>query len=321
MPNEIVPAKRSANLVVPELQAVDVLAHALAALKPTTRRAYEKDLADFARFVGQTGSHAAVELFWRLPHGHANVLALGYRTDMDKRGLKSATVARRLSALRWIVKLGRTLDRIDWALDVRGPHVEPYRDTKGPGDKGWLRMLEHAQAAAKQGTPITVRNLAILRTVHDLALRRAEVCALDLASVDLEASTLDVVGKGQTDASRFTLPPPTVAALGAWIELRGTDPGPLFVRLDRAAEEPTRLTADGLYLLIRELGRRAGVPKPVWPHGLRHQAITSLLDRTNGNIRMAQKYSRHADPRTLLRYDDTRLDLAGEAARIVAGDE
>ncbi|RQH21589.1 hypothetical protein D5R40_17010 [Okeania hirsuta] len=35
-----------------------------------------------------------------------------------------------------------------------------------------------------------------------------------------------------------------------------------------------------------------------------HSAITAVLERNGGNIRKAQSFSRHADPKTLMVYDD-----------------
>lgn len=321
MTTDLVPAGHPTPIALTEPAPVDVLDAFLSGRNPRTWRAYDRDLRDFARSIGQPDARAAVEFLLSQPQGRANAIALAYKTHLISRGLKSATVARYLSALRSIVTLARTLGRVAWALDVESPRVEPYRDTKGPGDSGWYAMLSYALACIEHDrSPRTLRNLAILRTIHDLALRRSELTGLDLESYDAPARTLAIVGKGRTDPSRFTVPDPTAAALDAWVAVRGTWPGPLFVRLDRAAEGATRLTADGVYLLVRDLGRRAGVKRPVWPHALRHQAITSLLDRTNGNTRLAQKFSRHCDPRTLLKYDDTRIDQFGEAARIVAGD-
>jgi integrase len=51
----------------------------------------------------------------------------------------------------------------------------------------------------------------------------------------------------------------------------------------------------------------------VRPHGLRHTAITAVLD-AGASTRDAQRFSRHKDPRTLLRYDDNRADLRGRLA-------
>ena len=54
------------------------------------------------------------------------------------------------------------------------------------------------------------------------------------------------------------------------------------------------------------------------PHGLRHAAITAALDATNGDVRRVQRFSRHADARTLLIYDDARSDMGGEIAALIA---
>ena len=68
---------------------------------------------------------------------------------------------------------------------------------------------------------------------------------------------------------------------------------------------------------MSELGLKAGLT--VRPHGLRHLAITSALDLTHGDVRAVQKFSRHKDMRVLNLYDDNRQDLAGDVARLVAG--
>jgi integrase/recombinase XerC len=108
---------------------------------------------------------------------------------------------------------------------------------------------------------------------------------------------------------------------------RGRDAGPLFVSLDpgagragrrgrpRAAAE--RLTGEGVAHILAVLGERAKIGGRVRPHGLRHTAITALLDAGAG-LREAQRFSRHADPRTLMRYDDNRSDIGGAMARVVS---
>ena len=47
--------------------------------------------------------------------------------------------------------------------------------------------------------------------------------------------------------------------------------------------------------------------------------MTDALDATGGDVRMVQRFSRHRDLRTLTIYDDNRLDLGGDVARLVAG--
>lgn len=97
--------------------------------------------------------------------------------------------------------------------------------------------------------------------------------------------------------------------------MRGIAPGPLFTNLDHG-HAARRLTGRGVYDVVRELGAAAGLR--VRPHGLRHAAITEALDRTHGDLRAVQRFSRHRDLRLLLVYDDNREDLGGQVARLVA---
>lgn len=221
------------------------------------------------------------------------------------------------------MKMARTVGQVAWTLDVESPKAEPYRDTAGPGDAGWRAMLARAKADAAGGPPKAIRDLAIIRLLHDLALRRGELVALDRADADLDGGTVAVVGKGRTEAVHLTLPDPTRDALAAWTAVRGLEPGPLFVRLDRAAGRAVgtgRLTDTAVFLIVRDLGRKVGLPRPTRPHGLRHEAITRALDATHGDVRTVQRFSRHADTRTLLLYDDRRRDLAGDVAKLVAAE-
>ena len=132
------------------------------------------------------------------------------------------------------------------------------------------------------------------------------------ATVRLRRRTTDPEGTGVP----LSLAPDTLASLEAWLAVRGDEPGPLFGSLDRARKGTGRLTGAGLYALVRHLGKQAGLK--VWPHGLRHSAITEALDRTGGDVRAVQRFSRHRDLRTLLIYDDRRNDVAGDVARQVA---
>jgi integrase/recombinase XerC len=121
----------------------------------------------------------------------------------------------------------------------------------------WRGMLA---AARKRATmPRGKRDLGLIRLMHDLGLRRGEVVKLDLADGDLAAKTVAIVGKRKSERVTVTLNTPAAAALAGWIAARGDWPGPLFVRLDRAAERPMRLDAGNVARVSRELGRWAGV--------------------------------------------------------------
>jgi len=318
MASELAPLRPTPRPAEPG--ALDLVAAFLAGRTPTTLRAYRQDLADFARFVGASGPGPAVDLLVSGTAGQANRLALGYRAHLSERRLAPATVARRLAALRSLVKLARMLGRVSWSLDVEGPRTEAYRDTRGPGLDGWRALLARARAGAT--TPKGKRDLALIRLMHDLGLRRGEAVALDVADLDFHGRTVAVIGKGKAEPVRLTLNGPTAAALRDWIEAH-PDPrpaAPLFVRLDPGAVAPTRIDADNVARMVRALGRKAGLARGVRPHGLRHQAITRILELTAGNLVAAQKFARHADPKTTQRYDDNRRDVAGQMARLLGED-
>ena len=279
-----------------------------------TVRAYSRDLTDFAQYAGALNVGAALEALLALAPGEANALALHYRGALLASGKAPATVNRHLAALRSVVKLARVLGRITWALEVAGVEAVAYRDTRGPGATGFralVRMLEQRTDAKGR------RDLAIVRLLFDRGLRRQEVVTLDVAHYDRTAHTLAVMGKKRRSRELLTIPTPTVAALEAWLAVRGLEPGPLFTNCDRAGKGE-RLTGRSIARITGAAGESAGIGA-VRPHGLRHAAITHALDVAAGDTRRVAKFSRHRNLNTLLIYDDARTDDGGAVASLVAG--
>ncbi len=296
-------------------------------LSENTRRAYAQDLRDCAHFlarhsgevdpdVSELPEGAAYVARKLLPNGQgmANALVIGYRSYLGEKGRAPATVNRRLAAVRSLVKAARLFGIVTWKLEVSSVRSRSYRDTSGPGLKGFKRMMAKARA---DDTAKGVRDRAILRLLWDLALRRSEVVGLDVEDVDLERGRLMVHGKGRGEPELMTLPDGTKAALGRWLEVRGEHDGALFTNFDRASKGDGRLSGTSVYRMVCQRGEDADV-KDVRPHGIRHAAITHALDKFDGDVRTVSKFSRHRDVRVLMTYDDNREDLGGEVACTVA---
>jgi integrase/recombinase XerC len=280
--------------------------------KASTIRAYEKDLAVFRDFLGVEDSELAVEQLLRCTPGDANALVLEYRSHLlDEKKVHPATVNRRLASLRSMVKLARTIGLVTWSIEIEGLKVDPYRDTRGPGLEAIGAMLE---CLKKRTDPKGARDRAILRLLYDLGLRRGEICSLDVEHVDF-ARGINLLGKGKRIREWFSLPEFTAEALAEWLEVRGDEPGPLFTSLDHRSYGH-RITGSALYEIVRNLGKTVGTRAR--PHGIRHTAITTSLDLTDGNKRAGQAFGRHARGDTTDRYDDNRRDIAGETARLVS---
>ena len=189
----------------------------LAGRSERTREAYAEDLANFARHLqAEDGTQALHTLLAQAP-GDANGMLLDYRSAMVDTGLSPATVNRRLSAIRSAVKLARTLGMTNWEPEVDGVKVQTYRDTKGPGLHGTRNILNRAAA---QDPVKGTRDVAIVRLMFDLGLRRGEVIGLNLDDIDTDNRRVWIKGKGRAQKEHRTLPAATLAALQTWIAAR-----------------------------------------------------------------------------------------------------
>lgn len=278
-----------------------------------TIRAYSRDLRDFQEFLNAPSLEAAAASFLGSGQGRANALAISYKAHLIKEELASATINRRLAALRSLVSMARAVGVCAFPLSVEPLKVQALRDTRGPGHEGVKRMMA---LLVNRTNKKARRDYALLHLLFDLALRRGEVVSLNVEHLELVNSGLWVMGKGRTQRQRLTLPARTKDALSAWMNERGDKEGPLFYALDPCAYGK-RLTGEGVRRVVKKLGAEIGLK--VRPHGLRHAAITRALDLTR-DLRKVQRFSRHHSLEMLKIYDDAREDFGGEVAGLVSQD-
>jgi len=272
-----------------------------------TRRAYEKDVTQFFRFM--TGKEVTPDLvleFLHLERTAAVSVVLKYKAQLIEKGLKEATINRRLAAIKSLVAMGRKIGVCNFSLeDVSGEKVSKYRDTSGISSDAFKQVLVACDRSTLQGK----RDYALLRLLWGNALRRNEVSLLNINDFDPDAQTLRILGKGRgTQSEVIDLGDGTVEAIADWLEVsRGVRPdeAPLFTSLD-FHNSGHRLTGDGIRKIVVRLCTKAGIKKTMSPHRIRHSAITAALDATDGNVRKVQKLSRHRQLDTLMIYDDNR---------------
>lgn len=287
-----------------------------------TIAAYLADLRIWASWAHPTGEiREALAQLLAGSAAAAHTQFYAYQTSLKEAGLAPATINRRLAALRSFVSLAQSLGLVVWRVELRGLRVEALRDARGPGVPGVRKLF---RAAAEQRPEMAARDLALLRLLFDLALRRSEVLGLRLQDLELDRSALWVLRKGKTQRTLCSLPETTREALAAWLEVRGTEPGPLFYNFDRASAERSPLTGRGLYAILKKLAAQAGIAR-TRPHGLRHTAITSAMEEAGREgipIEEVLSYSGHAKGslHLLLTYRDRLRDRQGELARRVAGE-
>jgi integrase/recombinase XerC len=294
------------NLAVTPTQSRDIWSDYLSLkISPNTQRAYAKAIADFyQRVYDGPVSARAIANFLTLPTSEALFQVLNYRRMLIEAKLAPSTINVRLSALKSLVDYARKMGECAFSLDdVPGLKTENYRDTTGIDAQAFKGVIKSADVNTVGGA----RDYAILRLLWDNALRRGEVCALDVGDFSASERKLMILGKGKIAKSAIDLSSGAAAAILRWLELRGecSDDEPMFISLSRN-QPGHRLGGSAIYAIVRQYCQEQEIEKIMSPHRLRHSAITAHLNASEGNVRAAQALSRHADLKTLTLYDDNR---------------
>jgi integrase/recombinase XerC len=290
-------------------------------VSPNTRRTYSGAIDDFfMRLLGVKACPERIKEFLGLPEEQAVGVVLKYKTLLLEAKLAPSTINTRLSALKSLVDHARKLKQCGFTLaDVQQVRVEKYRDTSGVGADGFRSMLATVDRSTFKGK----RDYAILRLLWDNALRRGEVVAANVE--DFRDGQLWIIGKGKTQKGAIDLAAATVAAVREWLNVRGGQgDDPLFIAVD-VHSFGMRLSGRSVARLVTaaSLSDQDGevnplVGKRMSPHKVRHSSITTFLDASGGDVRTAQRLSRHSRLDTLMIYDDNRQGLQGKASIVLA---
>jgi integrase/recombinase XerD len=225
-----------------------------------TRSAYGRDLSEWLAFcAGRSVDPLAVTV------GHGDAYG---RWLQEERGLSARSAARKLAAVSsWYAYLVKS------RVLAANEFGEANRPEQNRGESRTVGLTESEarallRAALNDHGRQRTRTAAILALMLSVGPRVAEVVALTLDSLGFERGmrTVRIVGKGGKVRVR-QLPEQAAAALDAYLEQRGGEPGPVFLT---SAGRPL-LTGD-VFRLVRRVAREAGLHRPerVTPHTLRH---------------------------------------------------
>jgi integrase/recombinase XerC len=271
------------------------------------RRDIENFLADLGTELGKfltLDRHGAFELVSR------------YKGELIQKGLKSATINRRLAAIKSLVAYAYNCGHSEFMLEaIKSEKMSAYRDTTGIEPEAFKRVLGGIDRTSLKG----VRDYALLLLLWSNALRRSEVSKANIGDFDQKERTLRIFGKGRGNNSEIiSLGSGTVTAIEAWLEARGEHQPDkaLFVSVNSGYQDG-RLCTQSIYDIVSDRCQSAGITKVMSPHRIRHSAITAALEATGGDVRRVQKLSRHSSLNTLLIYDDNRKNHQGEVTDLL----
>ena len=266
-----------------------------------TLQSYRRDLDDYAAFLATR----------RSGFGKAEAETIrAYLADLDDRGFKPTSAARRLSAIRqfhqFLVSEGV---REDDPTGIIGGPKKAMRLPKVLTVAEVTKLIETAAAEARDteaGDGAHVRALrlhALLELLYATGLRVSELVALPVSATRREVRFLTVRGKGGHERI-VPLTDKAHAAANAYAAARAAEgkkhgEGTLGLKaspwLFPAAGESGHLTRQAFARDLKDLASRAGIATAkVSPHVLRH-AFASHLLQGGADLRVVQQLLGHAD--------------------------
>lgn len=240
--------------------------------------------------------------WWQLESKHTSFVRAELRKTQYN--YKPATINVMLAALRGTLRTAWEMRQIDTETYQRAISFKAIKHRSDAPAVGQHLSDEHLRALLEQciHDPRAAgrRDIALLLLLIACGLRRSEPTRLDLANYDQSNSTITVVSKGQVTRT-MPLHIHARAALDAWIRVRGTHSGPLFVRI-RKGDDITRerLTPQAVYYIVQQRAKHAGIE--LTPHDFRRTFAGNLL--TGGvDLVTVQKLMGHSSPVTTAMYD------------------
>jgi integrase/recombinase XerC len=259
-----------------------------------TIKAYKRDLAEFASYVGSTK-------FEEIDH----VRVRGFLSELLDRGLTKTSVARALAAVRslyrWMAREGM-VEQNPAAL-VATPRL-PKKLPRVP-------TLEEMNTVLDAGMPecaaFPERDQVIFELLYGCGIRNSELIGINLDDIRYANEAILVRGKGKKEryvpfggSARATLQIYLPARSRVLAEKKEHTPA-LLINLRGG-----RLTTRSVGRIVKQIAVARGLPPDVHPHTLRHAFGTHMLEE-GADLRAIQEMLGHQRLSTTQRY--TQLSM------------
>jgi len=269
-------------------------------LSDNTVLAYGRDLKSFLRYCKSNKISQLQQINPNLIQNYLRILTQNQNSE--------SSIKRCLVAIRMLVRFARLMGLVedDMTSVLESPKVWqklPITCSK--------QQVVNLLAAPKPCEPFYLRDKAMLELLYATGIRASELAGLKTSDLNLDIGYLRCVGKG----GRERVIPVGKAAIAAIVDylsnLRPKLARPIssdFLLLSRTGRPMSRIE---IWRLVKKYAIRAGMPRNLTVHTLRHCFATHLL-AGGADLRSVQEMLGHVDIATTQIYthvDQDRLRM------------
>ncbi|HJQ42147.1 MAG TPA: site-specific tyrosine recombinase XerD [Jatrophihabitantaceae bacterium] len=272
-----------------------------------TLASYRRDLGRYSDFLDMRSIGSIDKVDSAVVSGFLAHLREG---DADHPALSATSAARAVIAVRGLHRfaLRDGLVETDVAREVRPPSP-PRRLPKAISVEEVERLVE---AAGYEGSPLAVRDRALLEVLYGTGARISEAVGLAVDDIDLADRTVLLSGKGGKQR-RVPLGSYAARSLEAYLvqvrpELAKAGRGTPTLFLNSRGGPLSRQSA---WTILRTAAERAGLAAGISPHTLRHSFATHLVEG-GADVRVVQELLGHSSVTTTQIYTLVTVDRLRE---------
>ncbi|NLB41688.1 MAG: tyrosine recombinase [Clostridiales bacterium] len=267
-------------------------------LSDNTMESYLSDIKQYIEFLKSKGINEV--------ENSSNALVVSYMLSLEKKGVASSSVHRKLSSLRGYYKYLLWNGMV--SKDPTTNLVPPKNQKKIPDALTFdeaTRLLNQPHGKDAK----SIRDKAMLELLYATGIRVSELISLELDDINRQVGYLQCVGQASRDR---IIPIPPVALqhlenyLGKAREVltkKSSDEKALFVNT-----HGSRMTRQGFWKIIKYYTGTAEIDKDVTPQTLRHSFAVLLVEK-GADIRLVQEILGHSDISTTQMYSQLHSEM------------